>query len=191
MSMNEITISGSVLLFSVAAMTVGLIVYRIYDLQRQVRRHQRALELGERDLKALKERFDYQQLSIMRLDQEVMDMRQTVRVQAAAFAMPRSQDGVVRRATAPATIAAPVHSLDAVRASQTTTRERTGKDKSLTRATTNAQSKSSPAAKIAPINPVELARTGVKVDVLMSRCGLSRAEADLVLSVHGGAAVAR
>ena len=49
------------------------------------------------------------------------------------------------------------------------------------------QRPSKPGPKPAPFNPVQLARKGAKVDVLMSRCGLSRAEADLVLSVHGAA----
>ena len=36
-----------------------------------------------------------------------------------------------------------------------------------------------------PADPQALARSGASAQVLMSRCGLSRAEADLVLSVHG------
>jgi len=35
------------------------------------------------------------------------------------------------------------------------------------------------------VDPLKLARTGAGVETLMSRCRLSRAEAELVLSVHG------
>ena len=33
---------------------------------------------------------------------------------------------------------------------------------------------------------MELARAGATAQILMTRCGLSRAEAELVISVHGG-----
>ena len=38
---------------------------------------------------------------------------------------------------------------------------------------------------VSDLDPVFLARTGAGVEALMARCDLSRAEAELVFSVHG------
>jgi hypothetical protein len=45
-----------------------------------------------------------------------------------------------------------------------------------------------PAAPAQKADPLKLARAGADIDTLMARCKLSRAEAELVYSVHGGGA---
>ena len=207
MTMNEITISSGDLLAFITAIAVSFTLGVIYKLRRNVLRQRRAVELGERDIKALTDRCDRQQVSMTRLDQEVMDMRQAMLQQALALLPVRNVMHAPATAVAPTqaplvattqvpervasrTTAALRRQIDESRPASTRPVTRTASAKPPVRsaASANRQLRSTPAPKPAPINPVQLARTGAKAEVLMSRCGLSRAEADLVLLVHGAAA---
>ncbi|MFT5172966.1 MAG: hypothetical protein ACI8W7_001134 [Gammaproteobacteria bacterium] len=204
--MNDITISSNDLLAFIAAIAVCFTIGVIYKLRRNLLRQRRAVELGERDIRTLTDRCDRQQISMTRLDQEVMDMRQAMLQQALAL-MPMGSAAHTTVAPSPVlAFAAPQppavsptttpHNVrvSELRASSVTSSNAVASRKPPVRRAASAKPPvASPAlspktaSKDTPVNPVQLARTGVKVDVLMSRCGLSRAEADLVLSVHGAA----
>ena len=207
MTMNEITLNSGELLSFVVAIVVSFTLGGIYKLRRNVLRQRRAVELGERDLKDLVDRYDRQQVSMTRLDQEVTDMRQamlqqalalmpvrtTVQVPVAPAAVAEAPAAVVPQVQA--TVAAPVTAAPRPRTCESkpagvavARRAAAAKPPVRPAAFAKPQRPSKPGPMPAPFNPVQLARKGAKADVLMSRCGLSRAEADLVLSVHGATA---
>ena len=200
MTMNEITLNSGELLSFVVAIVVSFTLGGIYKLRRNVLRQRRAVELGERDLKDLADRYDRQQVSMTRLDQEVTDMRQAMLQQALALMpvrttvqVPVAPAAVLPQAQAP--VAAPVTAAPRPQTCESKSaaaalarRAAAAKPPLRPAAFAKPQRPSKPGPQPAPFNPVQLARKGAKADVLMSRCGLSRAEADLVLSVHGAAA---
>jgi hypothetical protein len=204
--MNDITISSHDLLVFIAAIAVCFSIGVVYKLRRNLLRQRRAVELGERDIRTLTDRCDRQQVSMMRLDQEVMDMRQAMLQQALALMpmgsaarVPAASSPVVAFATAQQPVVSPETTprnarVSELRAVSATSNNSVASRKPPVRRAASAKPpvasaalSAKTAAKDTPVNPVQLARSGVKVDVLMSRCGLSRAEADLVLSVHGAA----
>ena len=204
--MNDITISSNDLLAFIAAIAVCFTIGVIYKWRCNLLRQRRAVELVERDIRTLTDRCDRQQISMTRLDQEVMDMRQAMLQQALALMpMGRAAHATVAPsrvlafaapqppAVSPTTTPRNVR-VSELRASSVTSSNAVASSKPPVRRAASAKPLvASPAlslktaSKDTPVNPVQLARTGVKVDVLMSRCGLSRAEADLVLSVHSAA----
>ena len=213
MSMNEIVMTGSDLLVFGAAIAVSFILGALFKLRRNVFRQRRAVELGERDLKVLADRCERQQLGMTRLNQEVTDMRQAMLQQALALMPSRP---AVQVAVAPEPAAAPAVAIPArvdapSRATEVTPENADAPVNHLAKrneqapvrppAASKPQLKAVPSSgsaspkvavpKPAVSDPARLARAGAGAEVLMNRCGLSRVEAELVISVHGAACAPR
>ena len=212
MSMNEIVMTGSDLLIFGVAIAVSFILGALFKLRRNVLRQRHAVELGERDLKVLTDRCERQQLGMTRLNQEVTDMRQAMLQQALALMPTRP---ALQVAAAPEPVAAPpapvpVQMDTPPRAPEVT---RANVDAAVSHlakrneqapaplAASKPQLKAVPSSgsaapkpkvsKPAVSDPAQLARAGAGAEVLMNRCGLSRVEAQLVISVHGAACAPR
>ena len=119
MSMNEIMMSSGDLLIFVAAIAVSFILGGLYKMRRNLLRQRRAVELGKRDLKALVDRCDRQQISMTRLDQEVTDMRQAMLQQALALLPIRS---AVQAPAAAVAVPEPIQATPPVAVAQAETR---------------------------------------------------------------------
>jgi len=169
MTMNETVILTSDLLLIVGAVAVSFILGGLHRLGRTVTRERQAVEPGTRDLRELSDRCERQQLNMARLSQEINDMRQTLMQQAMAMAPVH--------AALHAPVPAPAPAPAAVQ--HVTPRP------APTRAGASTPANAAQPAARAKIDPLKLARAGAGPEVLMARCGLSRAEAELVLSVHG------
>ena len=205
MSMNEIVMTGSDLLVFGVAIAVSFILGALYKLRRHVLRQRRAVELGERDLKALTDRCERQQLGMTRLDQEVTDMRQAMLQQALALMPTRPAVQAAEPAAVPVRADAPPRAPEVTpanadaRVSQLA--KRNEQVPSHPSAVSKPQLKAVPSSgsaapkpavsKSAESDPARLARAGAGAEDLMNRCGLSRVEAQLVISVHGAACAPR
>lgn len=177
--MNEVSLFGSDLLFVLCAVVVSFALGSLHRLGRNLARQRRAVDLTAQDVRELTQQCDRQQVSVTRLNQEPREMRQALMQQALAMAPVH--------AAAHASAAAsgyPPPSPQAAPEPATPAAPRPAPS-SAARATRPA----SPVQKSAnPVDPLALARAGASVQALMQRCALSRAEADLVISVHGGKA---
>jgi len=212
MSMNEIVMTGSDLLIFGVAIAVSFILGALFKLRRNVLRQRHAVELGERDLKVLTDRCERQQLGMTRLNQEVTDMRQAMLQQALALmpTRPALQVAAAPEPVAAPTAPVPVQMDTPPRAPEVT---RANVDAAVSHlakrneqapaplAASKPQLKAVPSSgsaapkpkvsKPAVSDPAQLARAGAGAEVLMNRCGLSRVEAQLVISVHGAACAPR
>jgi hypothetical protein len=216
MSMNEIVMTGSDLLIFGVAIAVSFILGALFKLRRNVLRQRHAVELGERDLKVLTDRCERQQLGMTRLNQEVTDMRQAMLQQALALTPTRP---ALQVAAAPEPVAAPTAPVPVPVSVQVDTPPRAPEvtranvDAAVSHlanrneqapaplAASKPQLKAVPSSgsaapkpkvsKPAVSDPAQLARAGAGAEVLMNRCGLSRVEAQLVISVHGAACAPR
>jgi hypothetical protein len=208
MSMSEIVMTGSDLLVLGVAIAVSFILGALFKLRRNVFRQRRAMELGERDLKALTDRCERQQLGMTRLNQEVTDMRQAMLQQALASmpTRPAVQTAAVPEPAAALTVAVPVRVDASPRGPEVTPANADTRVGNLAKRNSQAPARraaaSTPQLKAVPSSgsarpksavsdPAQLARAGAGVEVLMNRCGLSRVEAQLVISVHGAACAPR
>jgi hypothetical protein len=162
--MNEISLFGSDLLLIVCAVVVSFALGSLHRLGRSLARQRRAVTLTEQEVRDLTQQCDRQQVSVTRLHQELSEMRQALMQQALAMAPLRAP--AAASSAAPAEVPAAPAIAPAV-ASQ--------RPPAIT-----------PAAPARRSDPLALARAGASVQVLMQRCALSRAEAELVISVHGG-----
>ena len=167
MTMIETAILNSDILLIVGAVAVSFILGGIYRLGRSAGRERDAVEPGVRALRDLSDRFERQQLNMTRLSQELNDMRQALMQQAMAMAPVH--------AALHTPVPAPVQPAPAQHAMP-----RAGAAAPVAVAKAAAK----PAAP-KKADPLILARAGAGAEVLMARCGLSRAEAELVVSVHG------
>jgi hypothetical protein len=212
MSMNDIVMTGNDLLVFGVAIAVSFILGALFKLRRNVLRQRRAVELGERDLKVLADRCERQQLGMTRLNQEVTDMRQAMLQQALALVPSRPALQVAAPEPAVAAVAVPPSPVDvptrAPVASPAKTDARAeqparqteqspvlppvpGKPRLKAVPSSAVDAPKAALSKPAVADPARLARAGAGVDVLMNRCGLSRVEAELVISVHGATCAPR
>lgn len=168
--MNEISLFGSDLLLIVCAVVVSFALGSLHRLGRSLARQRRAVTLTEQEVRDLTQQCDRQQVSVTRLHQELSEMRQALMQQALAMAPVHA----AARAPAPASsvAAAPAEVPAPPVPSPVVTAQRPPVD--------------TPAPPARRSDPLALARAGATVQVLMQRCALSRAEAELVISVHGG-----
>ena len=168
MTMNETAILTNDLLLVLGAVAVSFILGGIHRLGRTVSRERQVVEPADRDLRELSDRCERQQLNMTRLSQEINDMRQALMQQAMTMAPVH--------AALHASVPAPVQPPAAQQATPHPAATRPGAATLAQAATTAAPVKS---------DPLKLARAGAGPEVLMARCRLSRAEAELVISVHG------
>jgi hypothetical protein len=166
--MNEISLFGSDLLLIVCAVVVSFALGSLHRLGRSLARQRRAVTLIEQDVRELTQQCDRQQASVTRLHQELSEMRQALMQQALAMAPVHAAARAPAAASSVAAVPAPPVLAPAVAPA----------------------AQRPPVTKPAPStmcsDPLALARAGTTVQVLMQRCALSRAEAELVISVHGG-----
>ena len=167
--MNEISLFGSDLLLIVCAVVVSFALGSLHRLGRGLARQRRAVTLTEQDVRELTQQCDRQQMSVTRLHQELSEMRQALMQQALAMVPVHAAARVPAAASsaAPAELPTPPAISPAQAAQQ--------RPPVIT-----------PAASARRSDPLALARAGATVQVLIQRCALSRAEAELVISVHGG-----
>jgi len=166
--MNEISLFGSDLLLIVCAVVVSFALGSLHRLGRGLARQRRAVTLTEQDVRELTQQCDRQQVSVTRLHQELSEMRQALMQQALAMAPVHA----AVRAPAAASSVAPAEVPAAPAIAPAVASQR--------------PPATAPAAPARRSDPLALARAGASVQVLMQRCALSRAEAELVISVHGG-----
>ncbi len=202
MTMNVNGILNGDLLFFLCAIAVAFLLGCAHRIGRSIARERRAVELADKDLRDLSSRYDLQQLNMSRLTRELSDVRQALMQQAMALGPvhaglhARAAAAVPAPATTPAPTArqsAPAGARPAAqpsRPTQTPVPARAAPRPSTAKPAVKAAGRAPapPATKPrrpAAADPLALARRGAGAEVLMSRCGLSRAEADLVISVHG------
>lgn len=182
--MNEVSLFGSDVLFILCAVVVSFALGSLHRLSRTLARQRRAVDLTEQDVRELTQQCDRQQLNVTRLNQELSEMRQALMQQALAMAPVHAaaRASIAASGHAPALAAAQhapqVAAPAASRPASPPVARTTKPDKPTER--------TSPMPPARSTDPLALARAGASVQVLMQRCALSRAEADLVISVHGG-----
>ena len=167
--MNEISLFGSDLLFIVCAVVVSFVLGTLHRLRRTIARQRRVVELTDREVRDLSAQCAHQQMNVSRLHQELSELRQALMQQAFAPA----------QVTAPAERAQPVRT-EAAQGVAPAASARAAPARGAQPADPPARSTSNPV-----VDPIALARAGESAEVLMQRCSLSRAEAALVISVHG------
>lgn len=174
--MNEISLFGSDLLFIVCAVVVSFALGGLHRLGRTLARQRRAVELTDRDVRDLTAQCDRQQVNVTRMSQELSELRQALMQQAMAMAPVH----VAARASGAAPVQAapppPAVPARAPAAAATAPLAVPPAARAPARAANSAE------------DPIALARGGAGAELLMQRCALSRAEAALVISVHGGKA---
>lgn len=227
--MNTTILPSPDIMLILSLIAVSFALGGAYRLGRAAMRERRAVELTDRDLQALSDRYENQRRKVSRLTRELNDLRQALMQQAmamgpvhAALRMPGSEPAMAppvpvpvpqapaadaRPGVAPATgvareadDAARARSGDAPAGDAVSPVPATPPTASAGRASrATATRVSSAAAERAPAapsagaaaaasrdpTPQELARAGASVEALVARCALSRAEAELVVSVHG------
>lgn len=166
--MNEISLFGSDLLFIVCAVVVSFVLGTLHRLRRTIARQRRVVELTDREVRDLSAQCAHQQMNVSRLHQELSELRQALMQQAFAPA----------QVTAPAERAQP--RTEAAHGFAPAASARAAPARRAQPADPPARSTSNPV-----VDPIALARAGESAEVLMQRCSLSRAEAALVISVHG------
>jgi hypothetical protein len=194
MTMNETLFSSPDIMFILAAVAASFALGGAYRLGRTAVRERRAVELTDQDFRALSDRYEDQKRNVSQLTRELSDVRQALMQQAMAMGPVHALrvSGVEPAPGAPAVPVSPPAPAPEVAPAPPAA---AAKPVSVTpvravnapRPAASAPSKAArPAAKPRKAaTPLELARAGAPADLLMSRCGLSRAEAELVISVHG------
>ncbi len=190
MTMNGLMTLGGDTLIVFLGVTLSFGAGALLRLGRSLARERREVDRARVELRELSERCDLQQTNVMRLGQQVEALRRDLKAVAKAQAAPPpaapaapvaiAQPAAVRAAPPPAPAPAPAPVRAAPRPDAPAVR----------RAPKPAPAKVAPRAQAPARSPsaFELARSGAGVQAIMRGCGLSRAEAELVLSVHGRSA---
>jgi len=169
--MSQSNLFGGDLLFILCAVVVAFVLGGLHRFGRTLARQRRAVDLTDRDVRDLSAQCDRQQVSVTRMSQELSELRQALMQQALAMAPVHA---AVRAANPLPGYAAPPPVAQPPPAASTVP------------APASPPAASAPPRAAKPADPLALARAGASAQVLMQRCALSRAEAALVLSVHGG-----
>jgi hypothetical protein len=193
--MNEtIILSGDSMLIAVS-IAFSVVLGGLHRLSRTVSSERREVDRARIEMRDLEERCDLQQVHMARLGQQLNELRLGASRAApsspvaAPVAAPVPEPAADERVHGPA-VSTPAVARAAVRAVRGTAARVRAAPAVGTAAPGRARKRKAPsgAAKAAAPNPFELARAGADVDAVMKRCGLSRPEAELVVSVHGRSA---
>jgi len=193
--MNETALAASDLLLLAVAVAVAFVLGAAQRIGRAAARERRAVDLSGHDIQDLSERCERQQASVSRLSQELSDVRQALLQQALALAPVHAamhgpgpgaattpaREQTVPAAARPGSVAAPPPAPAASRPPAPVAPPAPAASRPPARKPLPGGSAPKPGA----ADPLALARAGAGIEVLMARAGLSRAEAELVRSVHG------